>query len=122
MKNDPTGDIRALLIKHNTRNTKVNRNPFICESCNLSYDKEQYKILYENKKLVYFLLYPKWSNQDSKFFLCHDCLSKSAMRICQEYEIPILTVKIKDGRKWFDLDFFYDEEEGPITPEDLDLF
>ena len=122
MKNDQPGDIRALLIKHNTRNKKVNCNPFICEACGLSYSREEYKILYENKKLVYFLLYPNWANQDAKFFLCHDCLTKSAMKICEEYEIPILTVKIKDGRKWFDLDFFYSDDEDPTSPEDLDLF
>ena len=34
----------------------------------------------------------------------------------------ILTIKIKEDRKWYDLDFFYDDSDSPVGPEDLDLF
>lgn len=119
MKNET----RAIYIKPNTKNGKVNTKPFICEDCSLSYARDDYKILHGNRKLVYFLLYPNWAKQDEHWLLCHDCLTKSIMRICEENELPILTLKLKDGRKWFDLDFFYDDDdESPVDPVDLDLF
>ena len=115
-------DIRAILIKPATKNKKVNTNPFICQICSLSYPRSEYKVLYDSKKLVYFLLYPVWEEQDKNWFLCHDCFSKSVMKICEEYELPILSVKVKEGRGWYTLDFFYDGDDTPCNPEDLDLF
>ena len=116
------GDIRAILIKPKTQRKKVNTNPFICDACSLSYSRSHYQALYSNKKLAYFLLYPDWDKKGQKFLLCHECLHKSVMKICEEYELPILSVKLKEGRKWNTLDFFYTDDDDPVSPTDLDLF
>jgi hypothetical protein len=115
-------DIRAILTKPNTKSRKVNTSPFICDGCSLAYSRKHYQVLYDGKKLVYFLLYPDWQKKSRKFFLCHDCFYKSAMQICEEFELPVLSIGLKQGRKWHTLEFYYSEYSGPCDPTDLDVF
>ena len=116
------GDFRAILLKPNTQSKKVNTTPFVCSNCGLSYPKSEYKILYDSKKLIYFLQYPNWDNKKTTYQVCHECFSKSVMQICEEYELPALPVKVKDGKTWITLQFFYGSDEEPIDPSDMGIF
>ena len=46
-----------------------------CSGCSLSYSVKDYKILFDNKKLVYFKYTPPEKKRHK--VLCHDCLFKT---------------------------------------------
>ena len=43
-----------------------------CAVCGMSYTPKEYKILYENKKLIYFKFYGL--NEKKYKIICHDCV------------------------------------------------
>jgi hypothetical protein len=66
-----------------------------CFMCRMEYPKEEYKILRENKKLIYF----KWNTKKEDFTvlssltLCHGCLFKMIKKIRPngETKVKVLT-------------------------------
>lgn len=82
-----------------------------CSSCGISYTPRDYKILYENKKLVYF----KYKNK----IYCHECLYKILSDHAQGKNITFV-IKIDDYefKCKFEPDKTLGEDESPFS----DLF
>ena len=60
-----------------------------CENCNISYKDEEYKILYERKKIGYFFFTdPK--DIGLLWLLCHDCLFKKIKKLAEGEELDLL--------------------------------
>ena len=68
-----------------------------CARCDLSYSKRDYKILYENEKLVYFDI---TFAQKTKL-ICHDCFYKFLRKKSQSVQYEDFEVEVKDGNKKF---------------------
>lgn len=82
-----------------------------CSSCGISYTAGDYKILYENKKIVYF----KYKNK----IYCHECLYKILSDYAQGKRITFI-IKM-DGHEFkckLEQNKSFDEGESPFT----DLF
>lgn len=60
--------LKAFVIKPSEKRGKIS-----CSSCELSYKNKDYKILFDNKKIIYFLLDDNKNNK--KEINCHECLS-----------------------------------------------
>lgn len=69
-----------------------------CDGCGLDYPKREYKILFDNRKLVYFLLEKK---PGTAFTFCHDCIFKIGSGIAKLKKLPEISIKVTDGKKSF---------------------
>ena len=75
-----------------------------CDQCSLEYSAEHYKILYENKKLGYFL-YPHPEDAPAIDLLCHDCLFKNLKKYAKgkvvdlesQFPLPGVNVQFVNG-------------------------
>ena len=53
---------------------KVEDKILVCKTCNISYSRKDYKILYDNKKIAYFNFY--MNKKRKPLLLCHHCFTK----------------------------------------------
>tara|TARA_Y100000310_G_C20604534_1_gene774812 strand:+ start:938 stop:1315 length:378 start_codon:yes stop_codon:yes gene_type:complete len=60
-----------------------------CESCNLGYTDEEYKILFSHKKIGYFL-FNNSEDVQRLDILCHDCLFKKIKKIANGEELSLI--------------------------------
>ena len=95
-----------------------------CFMCLLEYPKDEYKILRENKKLIYF----KWNTKKENFTilssltLCHGCLFKMIKKIHPDKETK---VKVITEDYEYDLSFDPDatlEEDEESDEDDISGF
>ena len=77
----------------------------VCETCNISYNRKDYKILYDNRKIAYFHFFMKKEEEPKK--LCHHCFTKVLMRICKDSGLPEIKVQCVDIRTPFVLNIVY---------------
>jgi len=102
-----------------------NKEEIICNTCNLEYTKEQYQILRDNKKLIYFHWDTK--NEDftvmSELILCHGCLFKMIKKIHphEETKVKVLTEEFEYDLN-FDPDATIDEDEEENDEDDISGF
>tara|TARA_B100000131_G_C17595172_1_gene400990 strand:+ start:211 stop:519 length:309 start_codon:yes stop_codon:yes gene_type:complete len=82
-------------------NPKDRKSPIRCSVCGLKYSLRDYKILYENKKLIYFYFKPKGKKR--KKVICHDCLLKQLKKFYPRKET--IRFQIKDGEDIYDCSF-----------------
>jgi len=78
---------------------KVEDKILVCKTCNISYSRKDYKILYDNKKIAYFNFY--MNKKRKPLLLCHHCFTKVLMRICKDNEMPEISVLCRDVRTDF---------------------
>ena len=82
-----------LINPENTRKRK-----FCCDSCGIFYEKDEYKILFKAKKILYF----EYENHLGKRMrLCHECLYNSILsRFDYDFKDKrSISLKIVDGEK-----------------------
>ena len=93
-----------------------------CDACELDYDLDQYRILKENKKLIYFAT--ESPEEGKPYLFCHECFFKYIKKSCGGKKI-IMNVTTKDEEITMSftphemLPEDYDEEDGNSY---LDLF
>lgn len=105
--------------------TLKKKESICCHACQLEYPKEEYKILRENKKLIYF----KWDTKDCEFTvlssltLCHGCLFKMIKKIHpnEETKVKVLTEEFEYDLS-FDPDATLDEDEEEGSEDDISGF
>ena len=73
-----------LIHPHQTRKRK-----FVCVECGVSYNLKDYRVLFDNRKISYFL-----EEKEPKTRICHDCLSDWAEKKKEEMSVPKLFVKL----------------------------
>jgi len=88
-----------------------------CDQCSLEYSAEHYKILFDNKKLGYFL-YPHPEDAPAIDLLCHDCLFKNLKKYAKGEVVDLL---ILDEEKEYTCKF-YPEDVDPEWNDDSDDF
>ena len=96
-----------------------------CFMCLIEYPKDEYKILKENKKLIYF----KWDTKEHDFTvfpsltLCHGCLFKMIKKIHpdKETKVKVLTDKFEYDLS-FDPNAELDEGEEESDEDDISGF
>lgn len=66
-----------------------------CDVCGIDYSKRDYKILFDNRKLVYFSL----KEVGATLTVCHDCLFRIGSNIAKFKKLKEISIKIKDGKK-----------------------
>ena len=106
-------------------NSLKNKEFVSCYMCLLKYPKNEYKILRENKKLIYF----KWDTKKEDFTvlssltLCHGCLFKMVKKINpnKETKVKVLTDKFEYNLT-FDPDATLDEDEEESYGDDISGF
>jgi hypothetical protein len=92
-----------------------NKESVSCFMCLLKYPKDEYKILRENKKLIYF----KWNTKEEDFTvlssltLCHGCLFKMIKKIHPNKE-----TKVKVLTEEFEYDLSFDPDARLNEDED----
>ena len=74
----------TLIHPHETKKRK-----FVCGECDLSYNLRDYRVLFDNRKISYFL-----EEQKPQIRFCHDCLLDFAARKKEELGVPKLFVKL----------------------------
>ena len=85
----------------------------VCSSCDLSYSAKDYKILYENKKLIYFKFYGLY---EKKFkVICHDCLWKIIAEMSNGEPMMFRIIGEKDI---YECEFDPDEYTDPSAEDD----
>jgi hypothetical protein len=89
----------------------------VCDKCKLEYSKEHYKILFENKKLGYFL-FPHPEDAPAIDLLCHDCLFKNLKKYTKGKVVDLL---ILDEESEYNCKF-YPEDVDPEWNDDSDDF
>jgi hypothetical protein len=96
----------AEVIDPETRKRKLS-----CSSCGISYSARDYKLLYENKKIVYF----KHKNR----ILCHECLYKLIAEAAGGKKM-IFKVQTNEHefKCYYEPDDFFGDGESPFS----DLF
>lgn len=77
-----------LLHPHRTRKRK-----FACASCGMTYSLRDYKILYDNQKISYFID----ENNPKEGRVCHDCLYRIAMNTKKELNTRKIYVRLDLG-------------------------
>jgi len=60
-----------------------------CDDCELSYDDQEYDILFKRKKLAYFF-FPDPNNASLLYVFCHDCLFKHIKVLAEGQETDLL--------------------------------
>ena len=80
---------------------KNRKSPIRCSVCDLKYSLRDYKILYENKKLIYFYFTPKGKKR--KKVICHDCVLKQLKKLYPKKEI--IKFRIKDEKEIYNCSF-----------------
>ena len=88
-----------------------------CDQCSLEYSAEHYKILFDNKKLGYFL-YPHPEDAPAIDLLCHDCLFKNLKKYAKGKVVDLL---ILDEEREYTCKF-YPEDVDPEWNDDSDDF
>lgn len=81
--------LRPELIK---KKKKIN-----CYGCSLSYAIEDYRALFDSKKLIYFKLKDTVSNM----IFCHDCLFKVGSCVAKAKNQDEISIKVTDGKKYY---------------------
>lgn len=85
--------LHATVLKPASSKKKI----IYCEGCGIDYSKRDYKILFDNKKLVYF----KLKEVGATLTLCHDCLYRIGSNIAKLKRLKEISIKITDGKKTF---------------------
>lgn len=85
----------------------VGKDGICCDDCEMSYSDNDYKILFENKKLGYFF-FPDPSDSSLLYTLCHDCLFKHIKILAEGKEVELL---ILDDETEYECKF-YPEDMG----------
>lgn len=85
----------------------IQEGEICCDDCGMSYSDDEYKILFENKKLGYFF-FPDPSDASLMYILCHDCLFKHIKVLAQGEEADLL---ILDDETEYECKF-YPEDMG----------
>lgn len=73
-----------LIHPHETRKRK-----FVCAECGLSYNLRDYRVLFDSRKISYFL-----EEEKPEVRICHDCLLSFAARKKKELGVSRLYVKL----------------------------
>lgn len=73
-----------LIHPHTTKKRK-----FVCAECGLSYSLRDYRLLFDNRKISYFLEEDKPMTR-----ICHDCLISFAAKRKGEMGVPKLLIKL----------------------------
>ena len=98
-----------------------------CFMCHIDYPKEEYKILRENKKLIYF----KWNTKKEDFTvlssltLCHGCLFKMIKKINPDSEtkVKVLTDKYEYNLSFEPEDILDDDDDSQgLSDDDISGF
>ena len=105
--------------------TLKKRENISCFMCLVDYPKEEYKILRENKKLIYF----KWNTKDHDFTilssltLCHGCLFKMIKKIHpnEETKVKVITEEYEYDLS-FDPDATLEDDEEEGSEDDISGF
>ena len=79
-----------------------------CKTCGIAYNRKDYKILYDNKKIAYFHFFMNEKKKPMR--LCHNCFTKVLMRICRDTGVPNVIVKCRDVRTDFRLNVEYNPD------------
>ncbi|MBM3417334.1 MAG: hypothetical protein FJY17_00250 [Bacteroidetes bacterium] len=88
-----------------------------CELCGMDYTKEQYKILKDLKKLLYFRFLCQTEKEKIKAdCACHECLYKVALYCSNNQEIQVTL--IDEGKEYACR--FYPSDKDSSTPPSLD--
>ena len=104
-------ELKAKVIKPNCREKNLK---FSCSKCSCAeYDRRDYKILFEAKKLAYFRL---WVD-GGKEFLCHLCFCNRILKWMETQGLPKINIDLRDGRKKIVMEVNHTE-----NPDDLHLF
>ena len=88
-----------------TRGFLNSNEGIFCDRCNLDYPDEEYKILYQHKKIAYFL-FSQAEQPDRLNLLCHDCLFKNIKKIADGEELNLI---ILDEDNEYTCRFYPDE-------------
>ena len=92
----------------NPQTTK--RRKFRCASCGVSYTKNEYKILFKARKIVYFEV-PKNTKSEKTIMICHDCFYKYVTSLFSFKEFKyqkFIRVRMMDGDKEYNCKFYRD--------------
>jgi len=84
-----------LIHPHETRKRK-----FVCVECGLSYNLKDYRVLFDNRKISYFVEEAK-----PQIRICHDCLLSFAAKKKEEMGAPKLYVRLDIGDEEVILNF-----------------
>jgi hypothetical protein len=90
------------MVTVNVINPKERKSPIRCSVCGLKYSLRDYKILFENKKLIYFYFTPE--GKKHKKVICHDCLLKELKKLYPEKEM--IKFEIQDGEQVYKCSFY----------------
>ena len=77
----------ALIQPHETRKRK-----FVCAECEITYNLREYRILFDNRKISYFL-----DKNNPKVRVCHECLYNIARKMKEELRAKKILVKLDLG-------------------------
>lgn len=88
----------------------VDDTHLICDKCKIAYPDDEYRVLFDNKKLVYF--YFAVDGDQKLFQICHDCLFKRIKKLSNGEEAD-LVIFGKDSNYHCKLYPEGDESEGP---------
>ena len=74
----------SLIHPHETKKRK-----FVCAECGLSYNLRDYRVLFDNRKISYFV-----EEASPQIRICHECLLSFAARKKEELGVPRLYVRL----------------------------
>ena len=64
----------------------------LCDCCSIEYTYKEYKILFDNKKIAYFL-FPYPDNPAKAEIVCHGCLLKNIKKIADGEDAQVLIIE-----------------------------
>ena len=89
-------------------NPKTCRKKVCCEGCELSYNKEDYLLFFNVRKLVYFNTIAEDGKQMK---ICDSCLVALASMTCAKYDLPYITIIIKGEENTKQINIEYTEDK-----------
>jgi hypothetical protein len=84
-----------IIHPHETKKRK-----FVCGECQISYTLREYRILFDNRKISYFL-----DKNNPKVRVCHECLYDIARRMKSELGARKILVKLDLGDEEITMNF-----------------
>ena len=94
-----------------------------CVECELSYQRKDYKTLYDASKLKYFFISTKEiKKSDSDIIVCHNCLFDILKDLTEEAQINVITFKILTHLSEIELQYDIDMGEELYFATNMDDF
>lgn len=79
------------------RPTTYRKKIISCDGCGIEYPKEDYKVLFDRQKIVYF----KLLEAVTQVTFCHDCLFNIGANVAKLKKVDEISIKVTDGKKTY---------------------